>query len=520
MDKMLRQIIDINPHFIFVKDRRGRFTLVNKAVADAYGTTVEELIGRTDADFNPNVAEVEWFRHDDLEVMDTQREKFVPEEVITDASGRRRYLQTTKKPLIDRDGVARHVLGVSIDITALREAEEERRRLQEQMLHAQKLESLGVMAGGIAHDFNNLLVGILSNAELALHRVPADSPAFVAVEPIRVAALRAAELCRHMLAYSGGEPLELEPVDLGAVVRELSTLLAATLSKKASLEIEVPEPLPPIRADASQIRQALMNLITNASDALGNDPGKIAVTIDPRRCEADELPENYVGDELPSGHYVFVEVSDTGSGMDKDTLSRIFDPFFSTKAAGQGLGLASVLGIVRSHRGGLRVESTPGEGTTFQLWFPVAGSDVQRRPKREAPHPTPVEGARILVVDDETMVVSVIQQLLELHGVTVVSAGSAKEALAIFREQRDRLTGVLLDLTMPEKDGYEVLAELRDIRPDVPVVLMSGFEERDTGRPDAAPVTFLRKPFEESDLLRAVAVLRGPVPVSRGTGPE
>ncbi|MGQ0721936.1 MAG: two-component system sensor histidine kinase NtrB, partial [Candidatus Eiseniibacteriota bacterium] len=308
----LRQIIDINPHFIFVKDREGRFTLVNESVAEVYGTTVEDLIGKTDADFNDNPEEVEWFRRDDLEVMDTLQEKFIPEEVITDAKGNVRYLQTIKRPLVDEDGIARRVLGVATDITALRQAEETRRRIEAQMQHAQKLESLGVLAGGIAHDFNNLLVGILANADLVKRDLAPGSGGERSLEMIRIAARRAAELCRQMLAYSGRGHFVVGAVQLNDVVDELRELLGASISKKASLVYEPGVGLPEIEADVAQIRQVVMNLITNASDALQDRGGTIRLRTGTVRCTDGDLQDTCTGEVVPSGDYVFFEVTDSG----------------------------------------------------------------------------------------------------------------------------------------------------------------------------------------------------------------
>ena len=285
----LRQVIDVNPHFIFVKDREGRFTLVNAALAEAYGTTVEGLIGKTDTDFNPNAEEVAHFRRDDLEVMDTQREKLIPLEVITDSKGRVRYLQTIKRPVVDADGVARHVLGVATDITALRKAEEGRRALEAQMLHVQKLDSLGLLAGGIAHDFNNLLVGVLTNADVALRKLGAGSPAAGSIEQIRVAAMRAAELCRQMLAYTGRGEVTIEQVNLNDIVRELAQLMRASVDKSANVRSDLASQLPPIAGDPTQLRQVVMNLITNASDALEGAPGMITVASGVRDLSAEEL---------------------------------------------------------------------------------------------------------------------------------------------------------------------------------------------------------------------------------------
>jgi PAS domain S-box-containing protein len=506
----LRQIIDITPHFLFVKDREGRFTLVNQALAEAYGTTVEGLIGKTDADFNPNPEQVEWFRRDDLEVMDTLQEKFIPEEVITDAKGRLRYLQTIKRPLLDEDGVARRVLGVATDVTALREADEERHRLEAQVQHAQKLESLGILAGGIAHDFNNLLAGILTNLDVLQRRVPGVGST-KAMELVRAASRRAAELCAQMLAYSGRGHFQVEAVELNRAVRDLEDLLAASLNKKSALRYDLAEALPWIDADASQLKQVVMNLVLNASEALDETSGTIRVATRAARLGPHEVEDQSTREPLPEGDYVVLEVEDDGPGLPPDTDSRIFDPFYSTKGTGRGLGLAAVHGIVRSHHGAIRADPRPGGGTRFRVWLP-AGRLEPGGGEAESPAGTAVAPSRILVVDDEPIVREAIREVLELEGVEVLVARDGEEALEILRSEADWITGVLLDLSMPRRSGDEVLREIRSCRRDLPVVLMSGFDQTESpgSLRDAQATGFLKKPFDADALLAVIRTMSRP----------
>ncbi len=498
--RFLRQIIDINPHFIFVKDRAGRFTLVNEAIAAAYGTTVESLIGKTDGDFNSNAEEVEHFRRDDLEVMDTLEEKLIPLEVITDSKGNHRYLQTIKRPLVDADGVARHVLGVATDITALKHADDARRAIEAQMLQAQKLESLGLLAGGIAHDFNNLLVGVLTNADIALRKLGAGSAAGGSIEQIQVAAMRAAELCRQMLAYAGRGEVTIETLNLTDLVRELAQLMRASVSKHANVVADLAS-VPPIAADPTQVRQVVMNMITNASDALEDKEGTITVCTGVRDLTAQELDKDCTKQPPRPGRYVHVEVTDAGRGMSADTVSRMFDPFYSTKLAGRGLGLAAVLGIVRSHGGAIFVCSTLGKGTTCSVHFPVA-SGVAMVAMVEAVAPA---ARRVLVIDDEPIVVVAVSEILELEGYAVTAAHGGHDAIELFRREPDSFVGVLLDMTMPRLGGVDVMRELRAIRADVQVILMSGYERSRASQLGDPPAGFLQKPFRSEDLLDAVA---------------
>jgi len=369
--------------------------------------------------------------------------------------------------------------------------------------HSRKLESLGILAGGIAHDFNNLLVGILGNAGLALLELPAGSPARPLVEQVEKAALCAAELTNQMLAYAGKGRFVVASVDLSHLVEEMAHLHSAAISKKAILTCDLGEALPAVEGDATQLRQVVMNLLTNASDAVGDESGAITVrtgVVDAdRRC----LEEAYLSEDLPEGAYVYVEVADTGSGMDAETKARIFDPFFTTKFTGRGLGLAGTLGIVRAHRGAICVESEPGSGTTFRVLLPAAGhAAASPEPGPPAAGPPVVTGT-VLVVDDEEAVRTVARSALERAGFSVLTACDGREGIEVFRAHADDIAAVVLDLTMPVVSGTEALRGLRALRAGVPVVLSSGYTEEDaTGRFGSYETTaFVQKPYRPSELV-------------------
>ncbi len=268
------------------------------------------------------------------------------------------------------------------DITLRKDAETKQRQLEAQVRHVQKLESLGVLAGGIAHDFNNLLAGIMGNAGLALRDLGDLGPAADRVRQLQAAAVRASELTGQMLAYSGKGTFLVEAVDLSRLAREMASLLTASVSKKAELVLHLEADLPAIEGDATQLRQVVMNLLTNASDALEDRPGTIRVRTGGMTVDRGYLAATYLDEDLPAGPYVFCEVSDTGCGMDRDTVARIFDPFFTTKFTGRGLGLATVLGIIRSHRGAIRVYSEPGMGTRVRVLFPATEQTAEAPPRR------------------------------------------------------------------------------------------------------------------------------------------
>ena len=397
------------------------------------------------------------------------------------------------------------------DITERKSAEHKRLQLERQMQETQKLESLGVLAGGIAHDFNNLLAVILGNASLALDELPPTSSARDSLEAIEHTALRAAELCRQMLAYSGKGRFIIESIQFGTLIRDMASLLKTSISKKALLHLNLEEPLPPLRGDPSQIRQIIMNLVINASEALGEHAGAITLSTGLLEGAPEHLAEIPLDEPLVEGPYVWLEVADTGGGMDRETQRRIFEPFFTTKFTGRGLGLSAVLGIVRGHRGALQMHSEPGRGTTFKVLFPVAPQDRPTLPQPRQVKPDPWKGAgTILLVDDEESVRTMGRRMLERNGFQVLTAANGREALEIYRARRSEIALVLLDLTMPDLDGEETFHALRQMDPTVRVVMSSGYTEseiipRFAGQRLAG---FLQKPYSTAALMQC---LRGPL---------
>jgi PAS domain S-box-containing protein len=391
------------------------------------------------------------------------------------------------------------------DMRPVQRLEAERRALEQQVHSAQRLDSLGVLAGGIAHDFNNLLVGVLGNAELLRERAPTDEDREMAADII-MAAQRAGELTRQMLAYAGQRDLgRREPVDLAHVVRELRTLLDATLSKKAELELAV-DPATVVLGDRVTLSQVVMNLLTNASDALGESPGRITVRV--RRVgQVDPRWDQAQGATVGPGRWVLVEVEDTGVGMDESTRGRVFEPFFSTKERGHGLGLAACLGIVRAHGGAVLVESELGRGSRFSVLLPASDPATL---VRGAPHPRPMtRPCRVLVVDDEAIVRGQLRRSLELRGYTVVEAADGRTALAALVPASGGeadVDVVILDMTMPDLDGSEVLRRLRAAGSRVPVVISSGYLDVAVERrlPRGEFQGFLAKPYGATELVSAI----------------
>lgn len=417
-------------------------------------------------------------------------------------SGDTVWLHVTASPVRDASGAAKYFIAVLEDITERKRAEAERRAFESQVQQAQKLESIGMLAGGIAHDFNNLLTAVLGNTSLALSEVLPGGNAQESLLQIKSAATQAAGLTKQLLAYAGRGRFEVVPIDLNLLVREMAQLLGTAVSKKVSFELQLSLSLPAIEGDQSQIRQVVMNLMTNASDAMEDSPGTITLTTG--RVEADE---SYFADahtrEDRHGPYVFVEVADTGIGMDEEAISRMFDPFFTTKFAGRGLGLAAVLGIVRSHKGAVKVRSQVGRGTVVRVLFPASAESVVPK-ERRTPRAGQVRGeGTILVVDDEELVRELTRSILERAGFKVLTARDGEHGLELLRQHAGSVNGVLLDMVMPRMGGEEAFRGIRHLEPELPVVLMSGHgqEEAMQRLSGMGLAGFIQKPFDPLDLL-------------------
>jgi PAS domain S-box-containing protein len=398
-----------------------------------------------------------------------------------------------------------HLLVIGRDISVEKQLREENRSIEAQMLHVQKLESLGVMAGGIAHDFNNILLAVLGNAELALPGLPAGSSVQGNLRNIIKAAQRAADLARQMLAYSGKGFFRIEPIDLNSMATELNQLLAVSVSKKALLHWNLGQHLPLFPGDATQIRQVVMNLVINASEAIGEDGGTISITTGVVEYDQAFLPITWPYGELASGNYLFLEVADTGCGMAPETMERLYDPFFTTKFTGRGLGMAAVLGIIRGHNGAITLDSKPGQGTTFRVLLPAGPAVTGPEPKPAATCiPGPSSGT-ILLVDDEEMILAIGKKTLEKFGYRVLTASDGQAALKVYSQSpRGEIVCVLLDLTMPGLDGIQTFRKLRQIDQSALVIITSGFNEQEADFEVAggSPAGFIQKPYRAEELRR------------------
>jgi PAS domain S-box-containing protein len=500
----LRQVIDLNPSFIFAKDREGRFTLVNQAVAEAYGTTVEGLIGKTDADFNPNEEEVDRFRRDDLEVIDKNSEKFIPEECITDASGNVRWLQTIKRPIISPDGTVMQMLGVATDITQRKRAEEALNESEEMLRQAQKMESIGTLAGGIAHDFNNLMTAVNGYSELVLRKLSDNDPLRSKVEEIKKAGERAASLTRQLLAFSRKQMLKPVVLDLNTVITGMGRMLPRLIGEDVDLLFELQVDLGQVKADPGQMEQVLMNLVVNARDAMPAG-GRLTVKTENVEFTGRSVKRRMV---VQPGSYVVLSVTDDGVGMNAETQGRIFEPFFTTKELGKGtgLGLSTVYGIVKQSEGSIWVYSEPGKGTSFKIYLPRVNDVSATAEEKEQAQTAPTGHETVLLVEDEDMVRDLAQEILEQYGYSVLTAPNGTEGLRVCREFPDKIDLVLTDVIMPQMSGRELVENILAIHPETRVLYMSGFTDDAVVRHGvlAEDMCFIQKPFSPEGLATKV----------------
>ena len=501
-EEQLRLVTNALPVCISYADSEQRYLFNNKTYEDWFGRTSDQLRGLTIKEVLGAEA-YELIREKIEAALAGQRISY---EASIPLGGKQRDILAEYIPHVNPQGGVEGYVALITDITELKRAEEDRRTLEARVQHSQKLESLGVLAGGIAHDFNNLLVGILGNADLALMEMPPESPGRDQIEDVSTSAQRAAELTRQMLAYSGKGKFIVKPLNLSKVVEEMSHLLEVSIPKNVILKYDFAADLPSVEADATQLRQIIMNLIINASEAIGETSGVVSIRTGVTEADQSYLSETYLDDDLPEGYYVYLEVADTGCGMDEETKSKIFDPFFTTKFTGRGLGLAATLGIVRGHRGALKVYTHPGRGTNFKVLLPCSSQAVERSAEASVSEPEWRGKGIVLIVDDEESVRVVGKQILERRGFEVLTAGDGREAVEIFAARADEIVLVLLDLTMPHMDGEETFRQLRRIRPHVKTILSSGYNAQDVTNRFAAKglAGFIQKPYRVRQLMEVV----------------
>ncbi len=503
--RMLERAVEQSVDGIMVADLAGSTEFLNEAWARMHGYEVPEVLG-----YDLNLFHtVEQMQAEVYPLLNQVRDR---ESFDGEVGHRRRDGSTfptwmTASLLCGPEGEAEGIVAIARDVSEQIRRDKEKQQLESRLQHAAKLESLGDLAAGIAHDYNNLLTGMIFHADLARKQVAEDSPAHDKIRRIEHAAERAADLSDQLLTFAGEEEPELEPLRLNNVLRGMEQQLRERVPEEHLLQFQLKKALPPVDVDPSQLRRVVLRLVANAVEAVGEDAGVITLRTSKVEAKRDYFYGARPSEELPPGTYVFFEVSDSGIGIDEQTRERMFDPFFTTKPVGRGLGLATTLGTVGAHGGGIKVYSEPGRGTTFEVLFPAST-------RREAAVKTRTEekwepAGTILVVDDEELVLEVSREILTSRGFTVLTAAGGAQAVEIYRDRRDEIAAVVLDMTMPEVDGDQAFRMIREIDPRARVLMMSGYSKRkvSTGIIEEGLGGFLHKPFRPQELMEKLREL-------------
>jgi len=505
-EKQLRAIFDTSKAGIIMVNDQACIVLANQSMSDMFGYSQNELISSS---------YLRLVSPSDEESGDFNLNGLISGK-IDHVSRERHYLRKDGTKFIGYVSARRHndsegnlisIVCIISDITDQKRIEADRLELERQLLHSQKLESLGVLAGGIAHDFNNLLAVILGNLDLVLLRLPKPSPFAVGIERSMQACRKAADLTKQMLAYSGKGIVQLKRMNLNQIVRENIELLTTTVPKTITFTVKLDENLPKVTVDPGQIQQVVMNLITNAAEAIGEKPGTITLSTGVKECTAEFMLQSRLEEKQPGGRYAYIEVSDSGSGMDAETEQRIFEPFYSTKFTGRGLGMSAVLGIIKAHNGAIILDNEPERGSLFKVLLPMSDNDAidDKADELQKPEQSATRSSftgLVLVVDDEPNVLDFCVQCVDHFGFTPLSAVDGLEAIKIFRKHANEIRLVILDMTMPKMDGIATFKELKRINPAVRVIISTGHSAQNTtmsftgDKPDA----FIQKPFHAQEL--------------------
>jgi len=496
----LSAIVESSDDAIISKTIDGIVTTWNHGAEKLFGYSEQEMVGTSLLTLFPPDRE-----HEEQDILAAiargeSVEHFETVRVCKD--GRVINISATISPIKDQQGTIIGVSKIARDITSRKKADEERLAFERQMMQTQKLESLGVLAGGIAHDFNNILMSIIGNADLALTRINKESPATDNLRHVLDASSRAADLVRQMLAYSGRGRFIIENIDINVLVQEMTHMLEVSISKRAVLRFNLHRPLPSVTADATQIRQVIMNLVINASEAIDDRSGIIAITTGCMNCDKRYLEQISLDKHIPIGLYVFLEIADTGCGMDEKTLARVFDPFFTTKFTGRGLGMAAVQGIIRGHHGAIKIYSEVGKGTTFKVFLPAVTLPEELFNNTSEEDSVWRGTGTVLLVDDEESVLGIGSEMLRELGFDVITALDGLQGIDLFIENKEKITCVILDLTMPHLDGEQTFRELRRLQADVKVIMSSGYNEQEVTQRFIGKglAGFIQKPYRLSTL--------------------
>jgi PAS domain S-box-containing protein len=500
--RQLQALIDASPLGVMATDQRGNLTLFNAAAEKLLGWNAKKVLGAPP----PSIHESERERFGRIIERLNRGERVIGLELkALHKNGSLVDVSMSCAPLMDENGRLFGTMAMFLDIRDRLNTDAQKKKLERRLQQARKMESLAVLSGGIAHDFNNMLMGIMGNAELALLHLPPKSPARRSVTQIETAAKKASTLSLQMLAYSGRGTLIRRALDLSETVRAMETVLEKTFHLKATFIYNLADNLPLIEGDSAQLRQVIMNLVMNATEAMSEDRGSISISTGQIKADAGYLAETYPPSDLPEGTYVYTEISDNGCGMAPEMRANIFDPFFTTKTVGRGLGLAAVIGIVKGHKGVVKVDSLPEMGTSIRMLFPVLHKSLPRESGADSGAGAGNRGRLVLLADDEDLVRTVGQNMLERFGFRVLTAENGSEALNIFKAHAEEISAAILDINMPGMNGVRVFEEIRKIKTDLPVVFSSGRSE------DAVPLTmetkriaFLQKPYTSAQMMSKI----------------
>ena len=494
--KQLAEVIEQAEEIVILTDIEGTILYVNPTFERVSGFSRDEAIGQTPRIVKSGEHDRAYYRHmwETLLAGKSWRDDFKNRK----KDGSIYEVTQTITPLRDEHNEIVGFAAVQRDVT-------QQRKIDKKLQHADRVDSLGVLAGGIAHDFNNLLTSILGNAALAAKKLNEHDPAYKYLHHIESASMSAADLCRQMLAYSGKGKFVVQPVCLNELIDGMSKLIEVSIAKNIVMRYQLAKSLPMIDADIAQIQQVALNLLTNASEAIGDNSGVISLCTGVMHADRNYLRGSIGDDHLEEGRYVYLEVSDTGCGMDEETQKRIFDPFFTTKFTGRGLGMSAILGIIKGHHGAMRIYSEVGQGTSFRVLFPESQS--QQWQQEESKAIALETSGTVLIVDDEETLREVAAAMLEDMGFATLKATNGVEGVQRYREHQDQIAFVLLDMTMPKMNGEECFRQLRQINPDVRVILSSGYSEEEATARFAGKglAGFIQKPYNPQQLAEVIA---------------
>jgi len=507
--RTMQLILDTAPVGIWMLGLDRRMIFMNKAFSTAVGVSEQAFLNAKHyTELLPKVVSLQATQSDNQ--CFAMNAMVHSQEHIPCSDNKVHIFDVVKAPLRNNQGDMIGLVGIAIDATSRLQADAEKEQMQKQVEHTQRLESLGVLAGGIAHDFNNILTSIMGNAAMAERKIKGVSTEGEAyLSKIVLSSEKAALLCNQMLAYSGKGHFIVKPVNLSSMIESVTSLLGVSIHSTIELKYHLADQLPNIEADEAQLQQVIMNLVINASDAIGEDSGVVTITSGRMYADTAYLAQTVVQSDvaLDAGDYVFLEVSDTGCGMSQEVQQHLFEPFFTTKFTGRGLGMSAVQGIIRGHQGAMNVYSELGQGTTFKVLFPASHQTLDHHAEpRPLPKNTWQPSGTVLVVDDEEMIREVSSLMLEDIGFDVLEAADGQEGIEIYQQYQDKIVAILLDMTMPRLDGEGCFRELKRINPDVKVILSSGYNKQDvTNRFDGSGLAgFVQKPYNLNELEKSL----------------